>query len=303
MTSDNNSASRFFTSVCFSADGTCVLAGGNSKYVCIYEVSQQMLLKKFQVSFNRALDGVLDELNSKNLGDGGPIDAIGPDEAIMDKSGPSSFRLPGAKQVTDAGSRKHRTEVLTTQVSFSPTGRDWAAISGEGLHIYSLDDDMLFDPIALTEAITPAAVQSNLRAHKYSVALLMSMHLNEATLVQQVLDATPYASITHVVRSVKPEHLERLMNFIANTMIDSPHLEFYLQWCLELLKTHGIYLQKHRQKYMRAFRTMSKILQTKFDEWRTLCDHNRYTLDFVLDQGYLLGFESHNMDQSHTINK
>jgi periodic tryptophan protein 2 len=291
MTSDNNAASRYFTSVCFSADGSCVLAGGNSKYVCIYEVSQQMLLKKFQVSFNRALDGVLDELNSRNLGDGGPIDALSPDDTDFATSG-NSFRLPGAKQVADAGSRKHRTEVLTTQVSFSPTGRDWAAVSGEGLHIYSLDDDMLFDPIALTEAITPAAVQSNLRAQKYGVALIMSMHLNEATLVQQVLDATPYASITHVVRSVSPEHLERLMNFITNTMIDSPHLEFYLQWCLELLKTHGMYLQKHRQKYMRAFRTMSKILQTKHDEWRTLCDHNRYTLEFILDQGHLLGCES-----------
>lgn len=62
MTSDNNASSRYFTSVCYSADGSCVLAGGNSKYVCIYEVSQQMLLKKFQVTFNRSLDGVLDEV-------------------------------------------------------------------------------------------------------------------------------------------------------------------------------------------------------------------------------------------------
>lgn len=62
MTSDNNAASRYFTSVCYSADGSCVLAGGNSKYVCIYEVSQQMLLKKFQVTFNRSLDGVLDQV-------------------------------------------------------------------------------------------------------------------------------------------------------------------------------------------------------------------------------------------------
>jgi periodic tryptophan protein 2 len=62
MTADNNAASRYFTSVCYSADGSCVLAGGNSKYVCIYEVSQQMLLKKFQVTFNRSLDGVLDEV-------------------------------------------------------------------------------------------------------------------------------------------------------------------------------------------------------------------------------------------------
>jgi periodic tryptophan protein 2 len=64
MTADNNAASRYFTSVCYSADGTCVIAGGNSKYVCIYEVSQQILLKKFQVTYNRSLDGVLDEVRS-----------------------------------------------------------------------------------------------------------------------------------------------------------------------------------------------------------------------------------------------
>jgi len=62
MTANNNAASRYFTSVCYSADGSCVLAGGNSKFVCIYEVSQQVLLKKFQVSYNRSLDGVLDEV-------------------------------------------------------------------------------------------------------------------------------------------------------------------------------------------------------------------------------------------------
>jgi periodic tryptophan protein 2 len=61
-TADNNASSRYFTSVCYSADGACVLAGGNSKYVCIYHVQQQMLLKKFQVTFNRSLDGVLDEV-------------------------------------------------------------------------------------------------------------------------------------------------------------------------------------------------------------------------------------------------
>lgn len=63
MTADNNAASRYFTSICYSADGSCLLAGGNSKYVCIYEISQQILLKKFQVTINRSLDGVLDEVS------------------------------------------------------------------------------------------------------------------------------------------------------------------------------------------------------------------------------------------------
>lgn len=67
MSADNNASSRYFTSVCYSADGSCVLAGGNSKYVCIYEVSQQILLKKFQVTFNRSLDGVLDEVSGQPL--------------------------------------------------------------------------------------------------------------------------------------------------------------------------------------------------------------------------------------------
>ena len=64
MTADNNASSRYFTSVCYSADGAFVIAGGNSKYVCIYAVEQQILVKKFQVTFNRSLDGVLDEVGT-----------------------------------------------------------------------------------------------------------------------------------------------------------------------------------------------------------------------------------------------
>mmetsp|Transcript_27029 Transcript_27029/g.62816 ORF Transcript_27029/g.62816 Transcript_27029/m.62816 type:complete len:172 (-) Transcript_27029:10-525(-) len=171
MTSDNNAASRYFTSICYSADGTCILAGGNSKYVCIYEVSQQMLLKKFQVSFNRSLDGVLDELNSKNLKDGVPID----EEAEPADGRRNGLILPGAKRGDD-GSRSSRVEVLTLQVAFSSTGREWATISGEGLHVYSLDDDLIFDPISLTEAITPKTIFQKLYSGDYGLALRMAIH-------------------------------------------------------------------------------------------------------------------------------
>jgi periodic tryptophan protein 2 len=239
MTSDNNSSSRYFTSVCYSADGSCVLAGGNSKYICIYEISQQILVKKFQVSFNRSLDGILDELNSKKLADGGPID-------VNDDSGDEadfSANVPGAKRGDD-GSRKSRVEVLTAQVAFSSTGREWAAVSNEGLHVYSLDDDMIFDPISLTEEITPGAVRANLRTGKHSIALLISLHLNEYALVREVLEETPYGSIPHVVKAIGSEHLERLMQFISKCMLDSPHLELHMEWCLEMLKTHGLFVEK-----------------------------------------------------------
>jgi len=54
----SSSSGKSFTSVTYSADGRCVLAGGRSKYVCLYEVSQGLLLRKWQLSHNRSLDGM-----------------------------------------------------------------------------------------------------------------------------------------------------------------------------------------------------------------------------------------------------
>lgn len=62
VASQQNANSRYFTSICYSADGMYLLAAGNSKYVCIYEIAHQILVKKFQMSYNRSLDGILDEV-------------------------------------------------------------------------------------------------------------------------------------------------------------------------------------------------------------------------------------------------
>ena len=212
--------------------------------------------------------------------DFGPID----DGAESgDETNYNAIRLPGAKRGDD-GSRKTKVEVLTHEVAFSSTGREWAVVSGEGLHVYSVDDDMLFDPISLTETITPAAVESSLASKDFAKALKMAVHLNEYALVRQVLEDVPHASIPFVARSIGPEQLERLMQFLAKSMDKSPHVEFYLQWCLQILQTHGVYLEKNRGTFMRAFRALHKIAQTHQDELKTICNQNKYNLHFIQDQ-------------------
>lgn len=52
------------------------LAAGESKYVCVYTTNERTLLRRFQLSDNLALDGVLDMLNSKNMTDAGPLGLI-----------------------------------------------------------------------------------------------------------------------------------------------------------------------------------------------------------------------------------
>lgn len=49
---------RSFTSLCYSADGESVLAGGLSKFVCIYNIKEQMLVKKFEISSNLSFDAM-----------------------------------------------------------------------------------------------------------------------------------------------------------------------------------------------------------------------------------------------------
>jgi len=143
---------------------------------------------------------------------------------------------------------------------------------------------MIFDPISLTENVTPAAVESKLLSRDHAVALAMALHLNEFALVRQVLEETPFASIAHVVRAINSAHLEWLMQMLAKIMDTSPHVEFYLEWCLEILKMHGMHMEKHRTSFMRAFRALHKIVQTRHDDVKAICNQNRYTLDFISSQ-------------------
>ena len=54
----NGGCLRAFTTLCYSADGKVILAGGLSKNVCIYSVTHQLLMKKFEISCNHSLDGI-----------------------------------------------------------------------------------------------------------------------------------------------------------------------------------------------------------------------------------------------------
>ncbi|KAK1934325.1 Periodic tryptophan protein 2 [Phytophthora citrophthora] len=242
ITAANNQLSKHFTSVCYSADGALLLAGGRSKFVCIYAVEPQILLKKFQISHNLSLDGILEKLNSKNVTESGlsknELDAHLDDSEASGRSAGDS--LVGAKRAVDPGSRRKNMEVLSKAVLFSPTGRAWAAATTEGLLIYGLDESLAFDPFELDEDITPETITRTLARREYARALVMALHLNEEPLIARCVEGIPIASIPLVAQTLRGEmYLQRLLQLLAKRMERSPHLEFYLQWSLAVLNTHG----------------------------------------------------------------
>lgn len=66
----NSTSNKHFTSIMYSADGEYVLAGGNSKYVCLYYLRQRVLLKRFILTQNRALGSLFDKLSARNIKEG-----------------------------------------------------------------------------------------------------------------------------------------------------------------------------------------------------------------------------------------
>ena len=228
------------------------------------------------------------------MGPGGiPVDdhANSDDEADIQRGA-----LPGARRGDD-GSRTSRVEVLTHQVEFCSTGREWAAVSGEGwLQIYSLEDDLVFDPIALTEEITPAAVIRKLSQAEYGAALRTALALNETELIRQVLDETPFENIAAVARQVNPEYLSSLLSAVATQVSVSPHIEFYLEWTLRLLQAHGLVVERqHRSRFLRSLRSLYKEISKQYEDLKAAGNSNRYLLAVLEQHGKLMA----SLESSH----
>lgn len=89
-----------------------MLAGGNSKYLCIYEVKHRILVKKIVVTSNRSLDGVFLKLNSKNVANGGVVEEEDSDyEKRKDNS------LPGSNALDLKRKKKQRVQVKDVKMS------------------------------------------------------------------------------------------------------------------------------------------------------------------------------------------
>jgi periodic tryptophan protein 2 len=202
------------------------------------------------------LDGTEEFLDSRKLNEAGInvdlIDNRG-DESDLEERMDTS--LPGATQrAGDLSKRKYRPEARTKCVRFSPTGRAWAAASTEGLLIYSLDETVLFDPFDLSMDITPQSVLDVVGSREYLKALVMAFRLNEKPLIQKVYESVPHGDIRLIARQLPVMYIPLLLQFVADHLGRSPHLEFDLVWLNALLMTHGRYLRDRSGEHAGVFR-------------------------------------------------
>ena len=95
--SKNSSKNKHFNKINFNSSGNYLICGGNSNYVCLYDMHYQILVKRFCLPSNRSLDGVLHKLNSSNLKEGKEQELI--DAEVSDSDYERTEDLPGTKKI------------------------------------------------------------------------------------------------------------------------------------------------------------------------------------------------------------
>ena len=258
-TAANSAGTKSFNAVTYSTDGTCVLAGGNGKYICLYDVQSGTLVKKFTVSVNLSFDGTQEFLNSRNLTEAGRAGLLDDQADASDLEERIDRTLPGT--VRGAGrTTVSRPQIRVPALAFCPTGQSFCAATTEGLLVYSTNLSLSFDPFDLDILVTPSSALQTLADHDYLRAIVMAFRLNERSVIRRIYEGIPVADIVFVVRDLPTVYLASILRFVAHATEQTPHLEFNLLWIKALLTIHGRSLRDNAGNFSDELRTLHRAI-------------------------------------------
>ena len=89
---------KYFNCLTYTGDGEHILAGGKSKFICIYNVEEKILLKKFKMTYNLSMNGFFDYISKRKVAEFGfNIESI---KERSDSNGnfKKAINLPGVRK-------------------------------------------------------------------------------------------------------------------------------------------------------------------------------------------------------------
>ncbi|PNX98852.1 periodic tryptophan protein 2 [Trifolium pratense] len=213
--------------------------------------------------------------------DAGPLDLIDDYNSDIEEGverqtrGKLGLDLPGSM------ANRGRPIIQTKGIKIAPTGRSFVAATTEGVLVYSVDESFIFDPTDLDIDVTPEAVDKALNENQPSRALILSLRLNEDSLIKKCIFAVSPADIPAVVTSIPYRYLQRLIEALASLLEKCPHLEFILRWSQELCKSHANSIQQNSRNLLPSLKSLQKSITSIHQDLADTCSSNEYMLRYL----------------------
>lgn len=269
--------------ICYTADGEFVIGGGNSKNLCIYDIRHRLMTKRITLTNNRSLDGVLAQLNSKNI-------INGVDTTIVDtESEPSDWEdrkddiLPGV-QAGKHSKRKNLYRVQTRQVVLSNTGRMCAIATTEGFSVYTMGDFLNNSAGRYSAAVSKKDILLMASKSDFVGLLLAAINLRDKKLLTMIFKKTPVDQIDILVQNLPSESIIPMISFLADLIESDQIVEEMMFWMKPLLMYHWNMLESTTLDANAAVKDLLKGFKRRVDKINEVSLEAKYYSDYISKQ-------------------
>uniref|UniRef100_A0A0N5BW74 WD_REPEATS_REGION domain-containing protein n=1 Tax=Strongyloides papillosus TaxID=174720 RepID=A0A0N5BW74_STREA len=282
---ETSQRNKTFEFIEFSPDSNLIIAGGNTNHVCIYSVKDRMLLKKIKMTINFSFDGVMSNINYRQLSEFGNLDFVemSSDEDDDDYCKKKSMALAGSK-ISDKSERSYKPTMRVNALSFSPTARCFAVANTEGVLIYSLDRYEKFDPFLLETTVTPQIIKQLLNTKDFCKALIMSLKLNDDHFIIRSLLEIPLEDVKFVTQKMPYLYAEKMLNWIAANWkkVTKSHIEYVYNFMDNLILSH---FQNFKNNARNILPSINGLIQEISHQRKVYIDvgkKNKCTIEYLL---------------------
>eukprot|EP00924_Labyrinthula_sp_SR-Ha-C_P004238 maker-scaffold_3-snap-gene-18.49-mRNA-1 protein AED:0.06 eAED:0.07 QI:0/0/0/1/1/1/2/0/1001 len=281
-----------FSCLSYTVDGDYVVAGGRSKFLCLYDVENKFLLKKIQLSINKSIDGVLDQLNSKSF-----IPQVGINiQEVLANTGEYQNEDEGFGEeletrvkggaVGDVTKRMTFPEIRCNSVEFSVTGDQFIASTTEGLMVFNLDTNRFLNPVSIdSSALSPREILKLAEDEEYTRSFLSALKLyhTEPELGKVCYGLIAKKEAFEVVEGIEEEDLLSVLEIIADHIQGGKKIEIDLELMCLLLSKFDREVNAKVEKYIPVLKRIGRTIGEVRETIGKNIYENRYVLEYILN--------------------
>ena len=290
ISAKNATRNKYLNTIHYNLPGNLLICGGNSQYVLIYDMQYQILVKKFVLTHNRSLNGLLYKLNSKYDNnktllqrENNGLDS----EDELEYTNKQKSILPGNKTALVP-------EVKINSIKFSNTNRSFAVGTTEGVYIFSLDKSLSFSKLSIGIEVTLKDAIDAFMEGNYAKGIIYSLYLKKIDILDKYFDCIPISKVQLIADKMPFDLVSPLLDYLCNKLEKDVNVQYVMIWIHLLLKKNCRQLKNSKNKAV--FLNLHKSLMKIFKGIENIVEDNIYTIK------YLTEFEGNEDNKENGIN-